>query len=85
MKGRRELDMGKSVNLTLAIPSELRRELQAHDEINWSAVIRKALQEHIRRVEIAEQIARRSKLKENDVKEISELIDKAVAKKLKLR
>ena len=74
-----------NVNLTLAIPFELRNELQKHEEINWSAVIRKALHEHLKKVEIAEQIARKSKLKEKDAREISELIDKAVAKKLKLR
>jgi hypothetical protein len=75
----------RKVNLTLAIPIELRRKMQEHDEVNWSAVIRKLLQQHMERVEIAERIAQKSRLNERDAREISELIDKEVAKKLKLR
>lgn len=76
---------GKNVNLTLAIPFELRSKMQEHDEVNWSAVIRKLLQQHLERVEIAEKIAQKSKLTEKDAREIAELIDRGVARKLKLR
>ncbi len=75
----------KNVNLTLAIPIELRRKMQEMEEVNWSAVIRKLLQQHVERVEIAERIAQKSKLTEKDAKEIADLIDKGVARKLKLK
>lgn len=68
-------------NITLAIPDELKRELQKHHEVNWSAVIRRSLQEHLQRVKIAEAIAIKSKLTQKDVDEIADLVDSAVAKK----
>ena len=50
------------VNITLVVPQDLKKELQKHKEVNWSAVIRSALQEHLRKVHIAEAIASKSKL-----------------------
>ena len=68
------------VNITLAIPEDLKKELQQHREVNWSAVIRKALQEHLRKVRIAEAITSKSKLTEKDVEEISRKIKREIAK-----
>ncbi len=59
-------------NITLAIPEELKKQLQKHDEINWSAVIRRALQEHLNTLVIAEAIASKSKLTEKDAKDIAD-------------
>ncbi|MEK6890806.1 MAG: hypothetical protein AABX03_01580 [Nanoarchaeota archaeon] len=72
------------VNVTVTIPEELRTKLKKHDEVNWSAVIRKALQEHLRNIEIAEAIAQKSKLTKKDVEEISKKINRATAKDLGL-
>jgi len=68
------------VNITLTIPKDLKEELQKHNEVNWSAVIRKALQEHIRKLCIVEAIARKSKLTEKDAIEIARKIKKEMAK-----
>jgi len=70
-------------NITLSIPDELKIELQKHDEINWSAIIRKALQEHLKRLNLMDSIAKKSKITKKDVDEISAFIDSSVAKKLK--
>lgn len=72
-------------NITLTLPNELKEELQKHKEVNWSAVMRKALQEHLTRIEIAEAIAHKSKLTQKDVGEISKMINHNIAKKLKLK
>jgi len=72
-------------NITLTIPEELKKELRKHEEVNWSAVIRKALQEHLRRVRIAEVIASKSKLTKKDADEIAGKIDASLAKKLGLK
>ncbi len=71
-------------NITLAIPEELKRELQKHDEVNWSAVIRRALQEHLNKLAIAEAIASKSKFTEKDAKEIADKINHGAAKRLGL-
>lgn len=75
----------KMENITLTIPEELKKELRKHEEVNWSAVIRKALQEHLRRVRIAEVIASKSKLTKRDADEIAKKIDASMAKELGLK
>lgn len=70
------------VNITLAVPEDLKKRLQLHEEINWSAVIRKALLEHLMKVEMVESIARNSKLSEKDAEEIAKKINSSLAKRL---
>ena len=67
-------------NITLTIPEDLQIELRKHDEVNWSGVIRKALQEHLRKLQIADAIAKKSKLTQKDIDELSELVKKGIAK-----
>jgi len=71
----------ESVNLTLAIPIDLKRKMQEHEGVNWSAIIRRLLQQHLERVEIVERIAQKSKLTQKDADEISEMIKRGVAKR----
>ncbi len=75
----------KMVNITLTISGELKEELQKHREVNWSGVIRRALQEHLKKIEIAEAIAQKSKLTKKDIEEIAKKVNRDVAKKLGLR
>ncbi len=72
-------------NITLAITDELREELAKHKEVNWSAVIRRALQEHLKRVEIVERIASKSKFTKKDAEEISRKVNENVARELGLK
>lgn len=73
------------VNITLAVPDELKKKLQTHEEINWSAVIRKALLEHLRDIEILESITKKSKLTEKDADEIAKKINSSLAKRLRIK
>mgnify|MGYP001573499309 CR=1 FL=1 len=66
-------------NITLTIPDELRSELQKHEEVNWSAVMRKAMQEHLRKLHIADAIASKSKLTKKDIAELDKLVKKGLA------
>ena len=68
------------VNITLSVPEDLQEELKKHQEVNWSAVIRKALQDHLRKVQIAETIAQKSKLTKKDVFELDRLVKRGIAK-----
>jgi hypothetical protein len=71
----------KMVNITLTIPDELKEQLQKHPEVNWSAVMRKSMQEHLKKIAIAEAIAQKSKFMEADAKEIGDLIKMEIAKR----
>lgn len=69
------------VNMTLSIPDNLKDKLQRHKEVNWSAVTRRALEEHLKKIEIIETIAQKSKLTEKDAEELARKIKKEMAKR----
>ena len=72
------------VNITLAIPEHLKEKLQKHKEVNWSAVTRRALEEHLKRMEIVEAIAQKSKFTEEDARELTKKVKRDMAKDLGL-
>ncbi len=67
-------------NMTITIPEDLKEEIKKHKEVNWSAVTRKAMEEHLRKLHIAESIASKSKLTQKDVEELDKLVKKSIAK-----
>lgn len=66
-------------NVTISMPEDLREEMRRHDEVNWSAVMRKAVQEHLRKLAIADAIAGKSELTEDDIEELDELVKEGLA------
>lgn len=68
-------------NLTVVVPEELKEEMARHQEVNWSAVIRKALQDHLRKLAIADALASSSRLTPKDVEELDRLVKKGLAKR----
>ncbi|HLD06241.1 MAG TPA: hypothetical protein VJC16_01770 [Candidatus Nanoarchaeia archaeon] len=66
--------------LSVSIPDALRHKMVQLEEINWSAVARKAFEEKIAQVEFLRKIAAKSKLTEKDAEEIGKKINKSIAK-----
>lgn len=73
------------VNITVTVPEDLKTEIQKHKEVNWSAVMRNAMLEHLRKLHIAEAIASKSKLTTKDIAELDKLVKKGLAKEHGLR
>ncbi len=69
--------------LSISIPDELKQKITENDEINWSAVARKALEIKIEQIEFLRKLAGKSKLTEKDAKEIAEKINKGMADKFR--
>lgn len=69
--------------ISVSVDDELKQKIGQLEEINWSAVARKAFEEKIREVEILRGIAGKSKLTETDAKELSRKINKNMARKFK--
>lgn len=67
-------------NITITVPEDLKGEIQRHPEVNWSAVTRKAMQQHLTKLHIAEAIAQKSKLTQKDIKELDALVKEGIAK-----
>lgn len=71
-------------NVTISMPEDLREEMRRHDEVNWSAVMRNAVQTHIRKLSLADAIAEKSELTEEDIEELDELVKQGIAEEYEL-
>ncbi|MDI6639729.1 MAG: hypothetical protein QMC77_08090 [Methanocellales archaeon] len=65
-------------NITLAIPEELHRIVKRHSEVKWSEIARRAMWDYARRLELMDKIVAKSKLTEEDVKELDHKLKKAI-------
>ena len=65
-------------NMTLAIPDELKKQMDEMKEVNWSEVARVAFKEKIVQFDILESIAKKSKLTEKDALELGRKINKSM-------
>lgn len=66
-------------NMTLSIPEELYRKMKRFNEIKWSEIARRAIQQRIGDLETMENIASKSRLTKKDVEEISKKIKRNAA------
>ena len=69
--------------LSVSVPDELKEKMDELEEVNWSAVARKAFETKVQQVEFLKKIALKSTLTEKDATEISTKINLAIAKKFK--
>jgi hypothetical protein len=68
-------------NITLSVSEEIFRKMKIMNEIRWSEIARRAIEERINDLEVMNKIASKSKLTKKDVSEISKKIKKAAALK----
>lgn len=66
-------------NITLAINSELYEKMKKMNEIRWSEVARRAIEQRVNDFEVMNKIASKSKLTKSDVEEISKKIKRTAA------
>lgn len=67
--------------MTLSIPDEIQKEMKHFSEVKWSEVARKAFQERIETLRLAEKLARKSKLTAKDVEEFSRKMTSSATKR----
>ena len=75
--------MGKAT-LTLAISDELKKELNAIKEVNWSEETRRFLEQRVKRIKLLrelDELTKNATLTEQDVLEIGRKINAEIAKK----
>jgi len=69
------------VSMTLSVPEELKKEMDKHPEMNWSAVAREAIKHRIILLNKMDSMLKNSKLTEEDAIELGRKVNKAVAKR----
>jgi hypothetical protein len=71
--------------MTLAVPDELKREMDAHPEMNWSEVARGAIREKIALLKRMDKLLENSKLTMEDAIELGREVRRAVGRKYRGR
>ena len=69
--------------LTLAIPEDLKHEMDSLPEINWSEIARKAIAEKAAEFALFKSIVAKSKLSEKDALELGRKVNEGLYKKYK--
>lgn len=72
------------VSMTLAIPEELKKEMDRHPEMNWSEIARQAIKERLEKfllLKKMDEMLKNSKLTEKDAIMLGRKVNKALAKR----
>lgn len=69
------------VNVTFSIPTELKQKMDGFDEINWSAVARKAFDQKVSDLEFMLRFTQKSNATEQDAVLIGRKIKHSMAKR----
>jgi hypothetical protein len=68
-------------NITLSVPDAVHESMRHFSDVRWSEVARRAIVEKIEALRLAEELARKSRLTEKDVKEFSAKVKSLAAKR----
>jgi hypothetical protein len=71
----------KMPNITLSIPKEMHDFVKKHNEINWSEITRRALNNQIKKMELMDKLVSKSEFTEENVNELDKKIKKGLLKK----
>ncbi|MBS3163612.1 hypothetical protein J4427_02890 [Candidatus Woesearchaeota archaeon] len=69
------------VNITLAVPEELKHKMDSFIEINWSAVAREAFLEKIKDLEFIKNFKSKSTFTERDAIDLGRELNKNLVKR----
>jgi len=71
--------------LTLAVPEDLKHEMESIPELNWSEIARKAIAEKVKEYLLFKAIVAKSKLTEKDALKLGEKVNESLYKEYKKR
>ena len=69
--------MSEASKFTFEVPGDLRTQMQAHPEVNWSAVLREAIRRQLEAAELTRHIQR--EIDDPRVREIADMVRKGAA------
>jgi len=69
--------------LTLAVPEDLKNEMDSIPELNWSEIARKAISEKVAEYLLFKSIVSKSKLTEKDALKLGGKVNESLYKKYK--
>lgn len=54
-------------NMTLSLPEDVYRIVKAHNEVRWSAIARRAIEDYARKMTLLDAMTKNSELDEDDI------------------
>ena len=70
-------------NITLAVPDDIKREMEKFPEINWSVIAREAIKKRVELLKKFREFAKDSTMTEEDAIRFGREVNKRVSKRLK--
>ncbi len=71
----------KMVSITLAVPPELKADMDKHPELNWSEVARRAIKDKLELLKKMDKLLENSTLAEEDAIQLGRKVNKGLAKR----
>ena len=68
-------------NITLSVPDNVHQQMKHFSEVKWSEIARKAIIEKLELLQMAEKLAQKSKLTEEDLKAFNKNIKASASKR----
>jgi len=69
------------VNMTIALPDDLKRKMDCFEEINWSAIARSAFNEKVGELEFIKKFKEKSTFTEEEAVNLGRELNKRLAKR----
>lgn len=69
------------VSITLAVPSELKQEMDKHPELNWSEVARQAIRDKVTLLNRMDQLLSESRLTEEEAILLGRKVGRSLSKR----
>jgi len=79
------LDIIKMTNITLAVPEDIKKEMDKFPEINWSEIARASIIKRISFLKEMNKLLKDSEMTEEDAIRLVRKVNKAIARKLNIR
>ncbi len=57
-------------NMTLSLPEDVYRIVKAHNEVRWSEIARRAIEDYARKIALMNAMTQESTLTEEDIREL---------------
>lgn len=70
-------------NMTLSLPEDVYRIVKAHNEVRWSAIARRAIEEYARKITLLNAMTENSDLTEEDIAVLDKTVKAGIQKHYK--
>lgn len=71
--------------MTFTVPAKVKKRARARRDVNWSAIVSKAIEDKLAALELADRVFAKSKFTEDDVEEFADLIDEAMVRRMRAK